>query len=180
MPLVMSYVASAVGSIRDDEAKGYLDNLLVGPVSRLNWLFGRISLVVASVVSILILVIGCFWLGVFNQNLGIKFSNVFQGSANIIAPVILLLGMVIFTFGVIPRLTTLVGYGAIAWSFLIQMIGSGLNLDHWLLDTSIFYHVALVPTQSINWGADALLIAIGVVLTLIGAIVFNNRDLVTE
>ena len=41
MTLIMAYVASAMGRVREDEAEGYLDNLVVRSVSRQRWLGGR-------------------------------------------------------------------------------------------------------------------------------------------
>ena len=46
MTLIMAYVASAMGRVREDEAEGYLDNLVVRSVSRQRWLSGRIGLIV--------------------------------------------------------------------------------------------------------------------------------------
>ena len=41
MTLIMAYVASAMGRVREDEADGYLDNLVVRSVSRQRWLASR-------------------------------------------------------------------------------------------------------------------------------------------
>ncbi len=41
MTAIMILAASAINSLREDEAEGYLDNLLVGPVSRMRWMAGR-------------------------------------------------------------------------------------------------------------------------------------------
>lgn len=42
--LIMACVASAAGAIREEEAEGYLDNFLVRPIGRLQWISGRIIL----------------------------------------------------------------------------------------------------------------------------------------
>ena len=51
MTLIMVYVASAMGRLREDEAEGYLDNLFVRGVSRPRSLTGRIALVAAVVAA---------------------------------------------------------------------------------------------------------------------------------
>jgi ABC-2 type transport system permease protein len=99
---------------------------------------------------------------------------------NMIAPTLLILGIGVFAMGVLPRLTGFITFGIIAWSFLIQMLTSGLNLNHWLLDSSIFSHVAFAPAVDPNWHTSWMLVVIGLILTAIGALVFNRRDLATE
>jgi ABC-2 type transport system permease protein len=51
MTLIMAYVASALGKVREDEAEGYLDNLVVRAVSRQRWLCGRAGLIFAVLVG---------------------------------------------------------------------------------------------------------------------------------
>jgi ABC-2 type transport system permease protein len=96
------------------------------------------------------------------------------------APVALVFGIAICAMGLVRRLTSVIGYSVIAWSFLINIVGSGINLSHWLLETGVFQHVALAPAVNPNWGTDLRLAVIGVVLALIGAVAFNRRDLQPE
>jgi putative exporter of polyketide antibiotics len=42
MMMVMAFVASSLGAVREEEADGYVDNIVVRPVSRLRWLSGRL------------------------------------------------------------------------------------------------------------------------------------------
>ena len=67
MIVTMAYVASAVSSIRNEEARGYLDNLLVRSVGRAPWLTGRVVLV--AVVTILAGSMGgvLAWVGTVSQ-----------------------------------------------------------------------------------------------------------------
>ncbi|HUC87018.1 MAG TPA: ABC transporter permease subunit [Candidatus Saccharimonadales bacterium] len=178
--MIMAYAASAVGRMREDEAEGYLDNLLVRPVSRLRWLLGRVFLaVVVIVVAGLLTTLGT-WAGEINQQTGVSFHTLLLAGINTLAPALLILGIGVFALGITPRLTTVIAYGVIAWTFLIEMVSSGLNLSHWVLDTSILYHVALAPAANPKWGSDAVLAGIGLALGVIGALVFNYRDLEPE
>lgn len=180
MTLIMSYAASAVGRMREDEAEGYLDNLLVRPVSRTRWLGGRV-LLVAIVVFLAGLVASTgIGLGMAGQDLGITAHSLLLAGFNAMVPAALTLGSAVFALGFVPRLTTLVGYGIIAWSFLIEMVSSGINLNHWVLDTSVLHHVALAPATSPDWGSNLILVIIGLVLGIAGALRFNGRDLQGE
>lgn len=178
--LLMFYVASAVGRIRDDEAKGYIDNFLVRPISRSRWLWGRILLVVGATIVAGLLGSLSIWAGEASQHIGVELHVLLLAGVNVMAPDLLVLGIGIFAFGIFPRLTSAITYGAIGWSFLITMLGSGLNFNHWLLDTSILHHVAFAPAVSANWLTDAILVGIGLGLAVIGALRFNSRDLEVE
>jgi ABC-2 type transport system permease protein len=179
MTLVMLYVAGALGSIRNDEAEGYLDNLLVRPVGRLQWLFGRVAIVMGVVVLLCMITAAGSWAGAASQHASLAFSTMLLAGLNAIAPAVLVLGFGILCFGFIPRATSVAVYVVVAWSFLLQMIGSLINLNHWILDTAVFRHIALAPTTDPNWRIVGTFCAIGVVCAVSGAWRFKRRDLET-
>ena len=180
MTVMMCYAASAVGAIREDEAQGYLDNLLVRPIGRLRWLGGRIAIAVSVIVlSGLITSLIC-WLSVIALKLHLTWHSLLMAGLNTIPPAILILGIGVFALGLVPRHTSLITYGIIGWSFLVQMVNSGVNLNHWILDLSVFYHVAFAPAASARWGTNLYLVLIGLALGLIGALAFNRRDVASE
>jgi ABC-2 type transport system permease protein len=180
MTLVMCYAAGASGAMREDEAKGYLDNLLVQPVGRWRWLLGRIGLATSVIILATLLIAMTSWLVTATQNIGLSFHSLLLASLNVFPPAFLILGFGIFALGLMPRFTTVVAYGIVAWSFLIQLLSSGVNLSHWILDTAIFTHVALAPAADPKWGTNVVLVGLGLALCLIGGIAFNNRDLANE
>lgn len=79
--------------------------------------------------------------------------------------------------GIRPRWTSAVMYVVIGWSFLLEMIGPAINLNHWILDTSLLHHVAFSPAVDPRWSTAGILAGIGAAAAIIGAIVFNRRDL---
>jgi ABC-2 type transport system permease protein len=180
MLLVMSYIASTVGAMREDEAEGYLDNFLVRPVSRWRWLLERALLTTAITVLASLLVVAAVWIGVASQHTGVAYHDLSMAGLNLLAPAALTFGIGIFALGVLPRLTTVIAYGVIAWSFLISMVSSGINLNHWIQDTSILHHMALAPATAPDWGTDIKLVGLGILLALAGAWAFNSRDLQAE
>ena len=78
-----------------------------------------------------------------------------------------------------PRATSVVTYGVLAWSFLVELVGGLVSSNHWVLDTSVFHQMAAAPAVSPDWTSGAVLVAAGVVAALVGGI-FNRRDLVSE
>jgi ABC-2 type transport system permease protein len=179
MVVMMAYAANAVGAIREDEAEGYLDNLLVRPISRSRWLLGRLVVVVIVLVLAGLLGTLALWGTVASQHVAVSFHTLLLAGLNTIAPALFTLGIGVLAFGILPRLTTFIAYGVIAWSFLIQLVSSGTTFNHWLLDTSVLQHVPLAPAANPNWSAAAILAGLGLLAALIGAACFRRRDLQT-
>lgn len=180
MAVIMAYVASAIGKVREDEAQGYLDNFLVQPVSRLQWLGGRILLIGLSAILICLFASIGVWAGQASQHVGIPLHTLLGAGLNMIAPALLTLGVGVLAFGVVPRHTALVAYCVLGWSFLLTLIASGTNLSHWILDTSILHQVKLAPAVSPNWTVNSVMIGLALVLCAVGIVIFNKRDLESE
>jgi len=178
--LIMAEATSLVGSMRNEESQGYLDNFLVRQTSRLRWLSGRLGVIYIALTFSVIAAAVFGWLGEASQHTGVSFHEMFTAGLNILPAEIFIAGIGILTFGFKPRLTSSVMYGAIAWSFLLEMVGSAINLNHYILDTSIIHHIALAPAVSPNWTTGKIYIAAGVIMMLLGSARFNSRDLQNE
>jgi ABC-2 type transport system permease protein len=180
MAAVMALAASFIGSMREDEAEGYLDNLFVRPVSRLRWLRDRLAVLITTVIAAG-LAAGIFtWLAAASQHSGIAFRKMLEAGVNTMIPAAVIIGIGVLLLGIRPRFVSLLLYTIIGWSFLLEMIGPVIKLNHWILDTSLLHHVAAAPTATPRWGTAAILIGIGAVACIIGAIAFNRRDLVSK
>jgi ABC-2 type transport system permease protein len=72
-----------LAAIRDEEASGRLDNLLVRPVSRLIWLIGRLG--VSLVVVVLARPTGSLfgWLGAASQHVGVPLATLLGNGAEV-------------------------------------------------------------------------------------------------
>jgi ABC-2 type transport system permease protein len=180
MLVLMFYAANAVNKLRDEEAQGYLDNILVRPISRYRWLISRVGLILVVITLLALVASFGSYLGTASEHTGIAFHPQLLAGINTIAPAVFTLGVGILALGFIPRLTSYVAYAVVGWSFLIQMLSSGLNLNRIILNTSLLYHVNLAPAVNANWHADLIMALVGVGLGVIGAIGFNRRDLANE
>ncbi len=177
MTLIMAYVASAMGRVREDEAEGYLDNLVVRSVSRQRWLSGRAGLILAVVVIAGVLGGAGFWAAAASQHAGLSFHQLLLAGLNSAAPAALLLGIGVLALGFAPRLTSIVCWGLLAWAFLLDMLGSAIKVNHWVMDTSLLYHLALAPAVNPNWRIAGIYLAIGVAAAVAGGWRFTQRDL---
>jgi polyether ionophore transport system permease protein len=177
MTLIMAYVATAMGRVREDEAEGFLDNLVVRRVSREGWLAGRAGLILVVLILAGLLGAVAFWAAAASGHAGLAFHDLLLAGINAAAPAALLLGIGLLALGFLPRLTSIVCWGLLAWAFLLDMLGSAVKINHWLMDTSLLYHPALAPAVSPNWRIAGTYLAAGAAAAVIGGWRFTRRDL---
>jgi ABC-2 type transport system permease protein len=175
--LIAIAAAAQATATREEEGEGHLDNLLVRPVARLPWLASRFA-VSTGMLLVLGVVIGVStWAGAVSQESGVSLARILVAGVALVPAAVLVLGLGTLAQGVIPRYTGAVAYGVVAWSFLVELIGSVVNANNWLLDLSIFHHLAPAPATDPNWTSGAVLAALGILAGALGALVFNRRDL---
>jgi ABC-2 type transport system permease protein len=178
--LVALVAASQLSAARAEEASGRLEHLLVRPVSRQAWLLGRVATTVAALMVAGLAAALAAWAGAASQHGGVGVVSLLEAGANVLAPAAVVLGVGVLTLGLLPRAVSGAAHGLLAWSFLVQIVGSVVNADHWLLDTSLFRHMAAAPAVRPDWAADAIMFGIAAVATLLGTVCFSRRDLVGE
>ena len=64
------------------------------------------------------------------------------------------------------------------WSFAIELVGSSITGNRWVLDTSVLAHLGPVPAAAADWPAIGVLLALGALCALAGLAAFRRRDLV--
>ncbi len=175
--LIAVLAASQVSAIRDEEGAGRLDNLVVRPVRRLVWLFGR-----AGVSLSLVLLCGAgsglvTWLAATSQRLNISLATLLEAGMNATVPAIFVIGAGVLVLGLRPRLTAAVAYGLVAYSFLVLLVASLAKGSDWLKDSSLFAHIKLAPAAKPDWGEAGIVVLIGAALLVLGSLAFRGRDL---
>ena len=170
--------AGQIGAIRAEESEGRLDHLLVQPVSRTRWLGGRLAAALALVVASGAVAGLATWLGAAAQHTGIGGGRILAAGVNAAVPAVCVLGVGALLFGLWPRAAVPGTYAVLTWSLLVELVGGIGALSHWLLDTSVFHHVAAAPSVPVDWVTDAVFVAIGAVAALAGAAAFARRDVV--
>ncbi len=181
--LLMAMVVWGIGSMRNEEAKGLLDNLLVRKVSRSRWLAGRVLLLALASVLFCIAANLTTWAIAGYQDIDLSLSTMVLGGLNLLGPVAVMLGLGVALFAVVPRLATWFLYALLAWSFLEQVITSIVSDDKTkdiLNSTSLLQPMSMVPAQTVDWMQFWQLIACATGLLLIGFLAFSRRDLQNE
>ncbi|MHB8586331.1 MAG: ABC transporter permease subunit [Thermoplasmatota archaeon] len=177
---IMVMVAGAIGAMREEEALGELDNLLVRPVGRSTWVFARAAVGAAGILGAAALSAVGVYMGSWTVGGSITWSDAIQGGENMITPSIFVLGAGILFFAIAPRWSAVLTYGLIGWSFIIEFIGKAVNLDSRILWASILDHMAFVPAVSMDTAGAEGLLATGIVAGLVGVALFGRRDLASE
>ncbi len=175
--LVSVVAAGQIGAARTEESEGRLDHLVVRPLSRTRWLGARLALALALVV--ISAVAGGFftWLGAAAQHTDAGLDHLLSAGVNTAAPAVFLLGVGTLLIGLWPRAAPAGVYVVLGWSLLVELVGGIGALSKWLLDTSLFHHMASAPAVPVDWAQAGALAACGVVGALVGAAAFARRDL---
>jgi ABC-2 type transport system permease protein len=176
--LVAIAVAGQVAAMRNEEAAGRLDNLLVRPVARSSWLGVRLAIGAALVVGAGVVVGLTAWVGASTQHAGIGVGEMVQAGVNVAPPSLFVLGIGVLVFGVWPRASIGVVYGLVVWCFVSEVFASLTSSMDWVRDTSPLAHMTPAPAASPDWAASAWLIGLGAMAALLGLAAFRRRDLV--
>ncbi|MEZ5409047.1 MAG: hypothetical protein R2761_13530 [Acidimicrobiales bacterium] len=175
--LVAVAVAGQVAAIRNEEAAGHLDNLLVRPVLRWRWLAVRLVVALALVTAASLGTGVAAWVGADSQGAGLGLGQLVRAGLNIAPPSVFILGVGALAFGLWPRRAVAVTYGLVVWSFVVEVFASVSDRIGWLRDTSPLLHIAPVPAADANLGAALWLVVLGLAAGAAGTVAFTRRDL---
>jgi ABC-2 type transport system permease protein len=179
--IMLAFVAAGqIGHARDEEATGRLDHVVAGPVHRVAWLGGRLALAVLLVALDGIVAGLVAWAGAASQGTGVGIGALFAAGVNVIGPALAVLGVGALLFGAVPRLAPMLTYGFLGWSLVIDLLAGFVHLDRWVLDTSVFRHIAAAPAGPVRWGPVVALVLVGAAAAAIGVFLFVRRDLRPE
>jgi ABC-2 type transport system permease protein len=181
LAVLVAFVACGqINAARAEEAEGRIDHLLVRPLARSSWFASRLT--VAAVALVLGgVVAGVFaWLGAVSQASGVSFMSMLGAGLNVIPPAVCVLGIGALAFGAWPRASTIASYGVLVWSFLVELVGGIVGLNHWVLDTSVFHQMAAAPAVSPDWTSGTVLLALGAAAAFAGGVAFRLRDLKSD
>lgn len=169
-----------VAAIRADEARGYIDNLLVQPVRRHIWLVGRLLLIAALFTGISVLAALAVW-GVAHLNhTYINIWLAIQGAMSLVGALALTLGIGVCFYGFWPRLAVPAMAIFIGWAFVVDILKSFFHVSGLVAKTSFLYYVPSDPSKTPDWTACIILVIIGAVLAAAGVMKFVKRDIVSE
>jgi ABC-2 type transport system permease protein len=175
--LVAVFVAGQLAAIREEEATWRIEHLLARPVGRLRWLVTRMLIVAVAAVAIAVVGGLVSWIATVVVDVPITFVDGLLAGLNVVPVGLLVLGVGVGLFGLMPRLAAQLTYGLVVGAFALDFVGSLLDLPAWALELSPFRHLASVPAVDIDLGAALVMLIGGVVTATFGVLAFRRRDL---
>ena len=177
--LFVLQVCWRIGAGRAEEASGRLDLLLVRPLARWRWLLAGTGSALLGVLATIAAAGAGLWTGAALAGTGL---GAWQVAAPLLATaplVVLYAGLAVLAFGSLPRLTIGLPAALAVAGYLLVTLGPQLGLPQGAVDLSPF---AALPSPLEPWSAASagLLTALGVAAGVVGAGLFQRRDLVGD
>jgi ABC-2 type transport system permease protein len=172
-------VAWRMGAARAEEESGRVEAILARPVSRLRWLGGHALLSLLGGALLLAATGTAMWLGVVASGSDeITWDDSIRSVLNTLPVLVLVGGLAVFTFGLLPRLTVALPVTVTVVGYLVTLIGPALSWPSWILNLSPFTHLALVP--AVPWAATSgiVMTCLGLVFLGVGLLAFQRRDVI--
>lgn len=174
-------VISAAVRMAGEESAGRAGAVLATTVGRGRWLAGQLIMSLGGVIVALLL--GGLVAGVAygakttDVSFGVGFGRALAAFVVQIPAVAVMAGVALAIFALVPRFTS-VSWGALTLALLLGQLGALLQLPRAVMGISPYAHTPLVPSQPVDWGSVAGLVAVAVALLALSFLAFRRRDLV--
>jgi ABC-2 type transport system permease protein len=173
---VAAFTGFRLGAVRQEEAEGRLDALLVRGVVRRRWLATTAVHALLSAV-LLIGVSGlAVWAGAQSVGAPVTAGQVLEPMAGTVPLLVVFVGVAVLAFGAAPRLTTVLPVTLAVATYLLDTLGTALSWPSWTVTLSPFHHLARLPGDPMTAGAALGLTTLGVLLAAAGLVAFDRRD----
>lgn len=162
--------------LRSEEVPWRTDLMLSTATGRVRWLASHVSLAVVGTAGVLLLgglASGAGYAAAVGDAAVV--GRVVAGAAVQIPAACVMIGIVVATFGLLPRATSAT-WGLLVAFLLLGEFGSVLNLPRWVMDLSPFAHTPRIPGGRVEALPLLVLTAVATVLITAGIAGFSRRD----
>jgi ABC-2 type transport system permease protein len=177
--IAAGYAISAVLRLRSEETAERADPVLATGTGRIRWGLGHLLIAAAGAA----LVLASMGLGT-GLGYGLRAGDVagqlprLLGAALAQLPAVLVLaGVAVALFGLIPRASVAGGWSALGVVVLLLFLGASLQLSHWVPDISPFTHLPKLPGGTVSAAPLAWLAVIAIGLAALGLAGLRRRDI---
>lgn len=166
-----------LGAMRQEEAEGRLENLLVRGVVRWRWL--SVTTTHAFLAAALLVVVSGagMWAGAVLVDAPVTAWQVIEPMAGTLPLVALFTGIAVLGYGVAPRFTVMVPVTLAVVGFMLDTFGAMLSWPEAVLALSPYHHLARLPSEPMTLTAIVVMIGAGLVFAAAGIVAFSRRDL---
>lgn len=175
--LAGAFALQSLSGARTEESGGRLESQLAGSLARTRWLGAHIA--VAATGSAVMLLLGGWLTGVSSN--GAASGSALAGASFAYWPaVLLMMGVLLFLHGFLPRLSVSLSWAVYGISVVVAMFGPLFSLSEDAIKATPFGAVPRMPAESFALPPLVVLIVIAVVLGVLGIWRFRNRDITAE
>ncbi len=174
------YAIQATLRLRAEEEGRRAEPVLATAVGRVQWAASHLAFgLLGPAVALLAagLAEGLAY-GLTSGDVARELPRVLAGALVHLPAVLLLSGLAMALFGLLPRLTPLSWAALAVFAFLV-LIGPLMQLDQAILDLAPFSHIPKVPGADVSAAPLAWLLGIAALLATAGLAGFRRRDLVS-
>lgn len=163
--------------LKKEEKLGRTDNFYSRSVSR-NKVMGSYYLLafLTGVLMQLLIGLGLYALAsqVIEQSIGL--GTILTATLCYIPAIWVVLGLTTLLVGIFPKVTGLI-WIYVTFAILVIYLGNLLEFPEWVNRLSAFHHVPQLPNEEIIWLPLGILSIVGIVLSGVGFIGYNKRDI---
>lgn len=179
--LALAYIVQGLGRLRNEEASGYLENVLATKLSRFQWLALHFTTVMFGG-AVILTTSGALLAVCVNlvSDLNVSVGDYLLAGLSYWPMLFVFGGIYTFLFGIAPRAAGLITWTYYAFVAFMSWLGPMLGLDRWVMDMSVMAHIAIAPASEVAYKPLLVMLTVGAGLSLAGLAAFRRRNLSTK
>ena len=180
--MVMAIIATippiiSMNKLLAEEKKNRLEQLLAKAISRTRLMASFLATAVLnSFVMLSLAAIGLWATGSTVMEDPFSFLEFYRMGIVYYPAILLVLGLAVGIIGWLPRFSIIV-WLYVLYSFIVVYLGELFQFSDIVVQLSPFGHIPQLPLEDIRWLPITTLCSISVLLTLLGFVGYNKRDL---
>ncbi|AXK31585.1 anibiotic ABC transporter [Streptomyces armeniacus] len=177
--IVAGFAVQALLRLRTDEENGPTEAVLATAVSRPHWLLAHaVAAVLGTVLVLAVLGLSTgLAYGAVSHDMSGALSDLLKTTLAQLAPTLVLAGLALAVFGLLPRLTAALAWAAFTVCLVIGQFGALLELPDTLIDISPYSHLPDLPAEPLTVMPLLAMTALAAALATAGVLGFRRRDL---
>lgn len=175
--LAAAFAIQSLSGVRSEEADGRLEPQLAASLSRYTWLGSHV--LVAAAGSAVMLVVGGYLMGASSNGAATP-ARLAAASFAYWPAVLLMLGVLLFLHGFLPRLTVSLTWAIYGISLMVAMFGGLFSLSENAIKSTPFGAIPRMPADAFTAPPIVVVTILAFILAALGFWRFRNRDLAQE